>query len=476
MNTSKINHDHKNRIWFVLTAFYFVVLLFLLFVEKEFYLYLLALSALPLLPIALYNRYFISISLVLSFLFSYQIIQYPTRNYFIALDDFFFIFFFVTFLYQHSGFGWARETAKLKNMPFLLLLLAAIFSILLNLPTLRIPPAAYALIRLIQYSSLFFMFTHMMKNQEKHEVYLWTIWIGSVAVAMGGIVQHLLFKPLHVTSFLSYNHMNLGLVMNLSIILSFVLARIARGHLSKIIVVLTIPLFVYNVVISASRIAYVTFVVEVAVLLFLFHRRIFVILVGCTFVVALIVGNISIGKILDILPANAAEKIEQTYQSGSTGDQLDLSAGYRLVIWYTTLEQIYESSLIRKLFGHGLYNFAYSVKRSVLFRGASGGHNNYIHVAFELGLFGLIAFLLLFLTLFWQSVVRFRQLHAGSNAKYLAGGYVAILIGVLASGMTQESLYIQSAASSFLGFFFVFSAICLNFRSDEHSSAIRRIE
>ena len=86
-------------------------------------------------------------------------------------------------------------------------------------------------------------------------------------------------------------------------------------------------------------------------------------------------------------------------------------------------------------------------------KAASGAHNNLLHVLCEIGIFGLIIYIL-----FFYNVLK--GLYRYFNNP-LSKAYFFLTIALLASGITQETFWFQKAFGSFWLFYMLFLAIIL---------------
>ena len=103
--------------------------------------------------------------------------------------------------------------------------------------------------------------------------------------------------------------------------------------------------------------------------------------------------------------------------------------------------------------GVGFLNWRYALSYKTLLY---GGHNNYLSVLGELGIFGLIVFLWI-----WVKVLY----HSWSNRNVsdsFGRAYFAIIVGLLISCVTQETLYPVYVMEGFLGMVMFLSALLPN--------------
>ncbi len=139
------------------------------------------------------------------------------------------------------------------------------------------------------------------------------------------------------------------------------------------------------------------------------------------------------------------EKTEQFEVSEDV--QVDKSSGRRLLIWLVTWKAIRSSD---DVFwgGVGFTNYRWEYDRTLrLPFYTNGAHNVYLHVWLESGLVGLILFLLVFLALLAYALSRRRR----DPAMMLLAGMV---VGVLFTGITQETLFPNEAQSNYNVLFF----------------------
>lgn len=149
------------------------------------------------------------------------------------------------------------------------------------------------------------------------------------------------------------------------------------------------------------------------------------------------------------------EIFQHTFQAKGTGG-IDVSSLSRLVIWQETIKNFLKGTVIDKVIGigGGLYR---TLKYELVIWGgsksASGAHNNYLHLIIEVGVIGLILFLVHF------SILGKFLFNLGKK-DLAAKLFFFSMIGFLISGITQETFWFQQAFGSFWVFYLtVFTVI-----------------
>lgn len=137
-----------------------------------------------------------------------------------------------------------------------------------------------------------------------------------------------------------------------------------------------------------------------------------------------------------------------TFQANEMGG-IDVSSLSRLLIWKETLRTFLHSSLIEKCIGIGAGLYRTIKYEFVIWdgsKGASGAHNNYLHLLIEVGVVGLLAFFAHFACLG-------RFLLALGKKDLASKLFFFGMIGFLMSGITQETFWFQEAFGSFWVFY-----------------------
>lgn len=136
-----------------------------------------------------------------------------------------------------------------------------------------------------------------------------------------------------------------------------------------------------------SRGAWLALMVAAVVFLFMWHRR---------SVWLIIAGIISIPILPSILPASIISRFT------SIGNMADSSTSYRVYIWRASVNMIKNNSISGIGVGEGAWDLVYPLYTYMGIEAAPHSHNLYLQIFLELGIFGIIAFLI-FLFMFYQS-------------------------------------------------------------------------
>ncbi|MFP4521681.1 MAG: O-antigen ligase family protein [Fibrobacterota bacterium] len=193
------------------------------------------------------------------------------------------------------------------------------------------------------------------------------------------------------TGTLGEHHSSLGTNMHIPLfLLTGMMLKDKNAGLSRII--LTV-FFFSALVMAQSRAALGSFLIALPALIFL-KIRFKVILKAAAWFSAIILLFYFSGLFQAIF--------DLTFRS-RYGLKIDLSSYSRLIIWQSALNFFIEAPIIQKIIGCGPGAFSQNVFFEYNFwsdKIISGGHNNFIHVLVETGIFGLLAFMF-----FWSSII-----------------------------------------------------------------------
>lgn len=142
-------------------------------------------------------------------------------------------------------------------------------------------------------------------------------------------------------------------------------------------------------------------------------------------------------------------QISEVYESENPEEQLDKSAGMRLIIWRGAMEMIQDYPW----FGVGINRFHVKIVQYTNLEKFIDAHNAYILTAAEFGLPALACFLLVILALFFvtSSVRR----HSDPFVRSTALGFLAGLSGLLLANMFGSRL----ASIEVSGYFWILAAL-----------------
>jgi len=254
---------------------------------------------------------------------------------------------------------------------------------------------------------------------------------------------------------LGFNRGTIGLFAYTGIMLVLLRAWLG-GKGWHVLMFVLLPLYGFLLLDSFSRSAIVAIVVGLTVLGFRVGARR---LVGLSFVLTL-------GGVILILLATDISAWSDRFEALFSREAFRKSTGAgRIESWLQVLAYLKNHPEFLIL-GAGFYGYAAHFVRIAGVTRASAGHNMYVHSLGELGVPGLTLFLIL-----WTRLVQtFHRMGAGGNPdseQQLVGrAMLAFLLGVLASGVSQESLYpIYTMYSSACLMMLVFAATVAAYQS-----------
>jgi O-antigen ligase len=136
----------------------------------------------------------------------------------------------------------------------------------------------------------------------------------------------------------------------------------------------------------------------------------------------------------------------------TTSTSIDASSLSRVLIWKGGINHFITCGITQKLIGVGLGAYP-TIKYNVVLEGNKkmswGGHNNFLTVIVELGIFGLIAFIYFF----WNVMDELRKRMKTDPFAY---SFFYLTITLLASTMTQETFWFQPTYIILWPFYAVF--------------------
>lgn len=139
-----------------------------------------------------------------------------------------------------------------------------------------------------------------------------------------------------------------------------------------------------------------------------------------------------------------------------TGIYQDSSSLYRLEIWKAAWDKFLESPIA----GNGLGTTWYYLSGSSdkLFKNILHCHNIYLHIAYELGITGLCAFLYLAGRRVWEG---FRLLKSNIKAEelYITQGFLACTAGILVHGLIDAVIFVPAMSLVYIGYTSLFRGV-----------------
>lgn len=384
---------------------------------------------------------------VLSFGYSLPLMTITAE---VRLDDLFFVVIISIWLMSK-----ALNPSKKSTKPFLAKALIAwvavnalsIVANILHYDNRQIIYSGYYLFRMIEYILIYFIFVDMINTYKLKITLIRLIWFTTLFVCLYGLYQYHFTGVSRVTSTLSENHAHIGsfLVFTFFVLVGY--ASYTRNSAEKLWLVLSLPLIVYVLFLSASRAAIVALFCGILVY-FIFKRNFTnkIIAIGIIFLI-IFVGFDFLISIQDFQLGTAQfENLEQ-----------DISLFGRFYIWIETVNMILENPIVL-ITGIGLGAFQYVMNPiTPFFDGVSGGHNNYLHVLTETGIAGFMLFVYILMSFLKVSLQRARN--TASRKGFIYYGYFCGTAALTVTAFTQETFSVQIALHNILGYFFLVTAL-----------------
>ena len=240
-------------------------------------------------------------------------------------------------------------------------------------------------------------------------------------------------------------------------VLSYVESRRASGpfatdyrgaNYAAAFLVIFVPIFSTLLMAYKSRplvriIALGCMVLGVAAAFFTYSRQSYFIL-AAQFFVQTVRRSVLFGLLILIVvmsyevwvPASVADRIGMTEQVDASGDEiLDTSTASRFIIWEGAGKLIAE-----RPWGLGLNHFRREIGRYVPDYRGYDAHNAYVLVTTEMGVVGLIAFLLLILGLF-RLARNVERLDKSENSRILGEGFLLAVMGLILCNIFGSRLF-----------------------------------
>lgn len=372
-----------------------------------------------------------------------------------------FIAFYSRILKQEKFTYEDNKTVLKIVFAFSLFFIFSLFSLLFNLPNKTLSQtiiSCWYLINLLELIFFFLIFSEK-KMSDLREKLINIIFVFSLFECIVASIQYSglgltndMDSLRYVKGTFTSHHVMLGNMMLFSLIFSIYRINSKNSTIKNFIYICALILFLYVIIISGSRsilmgifIAFSIWIltnIKISLSRFIFFSIFSIILL-------FILWKYTPLKIIII------NTIRNRYTK-----TLDLSSYFRIVIWQGIIEYFQNAPVINKLFGMGIGNF-YTLDLSHLWlggvRNATGGHNNFLHALTETGIFGLLSFLFLFITilsLLWKK---------GKEDKF-SYLYFWVTVAFLFSGIFQETFWFQQAFSRLWLFYTIFLCQCFNFK------------
>ncbi len=331
------------------------------------------------------------------------------------------------------------------SLPFFSLIIISLISMR---NTIDLGSSFIGLEKLLKYGFTFLIFYEVVKDTRHLERIVFSLCCGLLLVSLDGVFQ-LQFGRDFIRNqnynFVigiprlraSFPHTNLfGLYLGLVIPLVFSLGRYFLKNWKRGFFIITSILGFFCLIFTFSR---------GAVIGLLFATTFIAIFKKDKLLISFILIFVLIAPFL--LPGSVKDWVKQR----SSIWELMLNAE-RIYIYQTAVNMIKSHPFI----GVGVNTFCanylnYKVNQSYGNTGGGSyyGHNNFLHMAGEIGLIGLGIFLWLLFILFKKWYIIYKSLPSGSLLKIISLGLIADIFGFLINGLTETGLYYSKIATIF---------------------------
>jgi O-antigen ligase len=240
----------------------------------------------------------------------------------------------------------------------------------------------------------------------------------------------------------------LGTMMLIGIALFITAFLDSRNIIWKIACLISVALLFHIIIVSATRSALIALPFAGAAWLLMMSRK------KPLQTIVIILAAIA-GAYLFFHSSPGSRFIESMFMQGD--GSLDESSLSRLFIWEGGIRHFITTGISGKFTGVGIGAYPTIPYPFVLWGGnrfASGGHLNLLHVLLETGVIGLF----LFCWLFW---VILRSLWRKRTGNSLAFVLFYCTIGLLGSGLFQETFWFQKAFGSMWMFYSLLVSVAL---------------
>jgi len=359
----------------------------------------------------------------------------------IAPSDVLFIVALLYFLFKFIGNNVSEidsGDAKAIGIAFGIFAMCAFFSLLFKINTLVPSYIEYGFVKIIkifQVYLFFWLMMHVIREHKDVKNFLYLFYLLSLLQFPICIYQYFFASSGEdinrgVVGTMSYHHGLIGTFMLIPLGLAVGHFLKTKDIIKKILLLLFSSLFLYMIIISGTR----------SSLIGLFFSIGIFILMNIRINVKSITIVLSILAITSLLYFTTPVKSLFTATTNSpTASGIDASSLSRLVIWKGGVDFFLNTDLITKLTGIGFGAYAQIPYKEVILNGGKhsfGAHNNYLNALCEVGIFGLIAFLGIFIAIL-------KILHRRFSDP-MAKCYFLSTIAMLVSGFTQETFWVTT--------------------------------
>lgn len=245
-----------------------------------------------------------------------------------------------------------------------------------------------------------------------------------------------------------------GLILVSGIFMSFALSQLTRNHLLKILVYCSLPVLVISLFFTFSRAAMLAIIIGgMSLAVTLGGARAFKGILVCLF----------IAIVLFITFRQLPEVSQRFFSFPEELSVETLPGGKRVVEWIRLTKWLFESPGVLMV-GTGFQNFHYFIQQSpqTIIIMLEAGHNSYLHILTELGIVGLFVFLGWVASIFFW-LVSWRHIIIDKVDRMMPGIFISLMLAIMASCLTQESLAPSSSMVPWLVHFYIILGIWISY-------------
>jgi len=321
--------------------------------------------------------------------------------------------------------------------------------------------------RVVTLCSIVLAFTLPLRHRIDRKLLLQCLtlcWLFSVVLACLGIIDYLGLADMafsyrreagygHV-AILGFHRASLGMITVVGIFLSFTLTQITPRSWLKTFVYLSAPVLLLALLFSWSRAAMLAIGVGSVSLTFTMTGTRAIKATAVTFCCLLIVG----------IMISLSPELQARFALPTSGGLEESSAG-RLQGWMQLITWLARSPGVL-MTGVGFQNFNYFVHLSSGAVDLEAAHNNYLHILTEHGIFGFVIFVgWILLLIGW--LLAWRRAGADGPSRVIPSVFLSLVLAIVVSCLTQESLAPSSAMMPFLLHFYLILGIWMShYRSE----------
>jgi len=335
---------------------------------------------------------------------------------------------------------------------------AGSFQTFMGLPT-RVLMAGY---RVVSLCSIVLAFTLPLRHRIDRALLVQCLklcWLFSLVLACLGIIDYLGLADLafsyrreagygHV-AILGFHRAALGMITVVGIFASFTLTQISPRSWLTTFVYLSAPVLLLALLFSWSRAAMLALGVGSVSLAFTMSGTRAIKAAAITFCGLLIVG----------IMISLSPELQERFALPASGGLEESSAG-RLQGWMQLVTWLVQSPGVL-ITGVGFQNFNYFVHLSSGAVELEAAHNNYLHILTEHGIFGFLIFVAWILSMIgW--LLRWRRAAADGPSRVIPSIFLSLVLAIVVSCLTQESLAPSSAMMPFLLHFYLILGIWMS--------------